>query len=740
MTKENEISIELPDTKRSDFKVLETSDQKSSLYHPLRREILKALGQGLEGFETEVKKSERTLDDGTIVIEEVTMRKPLRRFWLNVKEILQLIKENDPKLKVSVFNCYYHLRKLQEQGLVEQYPPAVEEDVGDSKRVRGMYFRSAAQFFVPTTFEISTELAERDVLPPEVTEKAVQLAHQVKESGIPGAYEYSLRIGRANYWFAVTMSLHDDGESIISVVRDITDQRNAQEALRKSQERLDLALKGADLAPWDWHHDTGEMIFSESYAKMLGYPLEEMIQKRSKWESFVHPDDMDMVLQLWDEHLEGKTQTYSCQYRMRTKHKTFVWVLDRGRVVEWDEDGNPLRSAGTIQDVSADKIMMEALDRSEERYRRLVTESLQGIAIIVHERIVFANPAYAETVGRSVRDLLQLSADEVWSMIHPDDVPELKKRSKKLERDGVSLPRHRFRYIRPTGEVRWVESFVNVVEHDGESAIQTFEIDITDQQAAEAALRESEEKYRILIETSSFPYIIIQGDPLVIVYSNPAASLVSGYSSEELQSMGSDWLTRLIDERSLAGSVETLTDILSGALEANRQGYEDRYLHKDGTVLWLRAHPTKTTYNGKPALQVLFIDQTEQKTMELALGESEDEYRTLLKESEKPILLLKKGQVLDCSKAALKLFGCKKKEMLGKPIWLLSTRTQSDKTGSKKKAQGYLEEVMRQGTQLHRWRFKKCDGSSFEAETTWRRIEFTDESIIQIGLRPIRKK
>ncbi|MFX1369304.1 MAG: PAS domain-containing protein, partial [Promethearchaeota archaeon] len=342
MTEEPELAIELPDTKRSDFKVLETSDQKNSLYHPLRREILKALGQGLEGFETEVKKSERTLEDGTIVTEEVTLKKPVKRFWLNVKEILKLIRQNDPKLKISVFNCYYHLRKLQEQGLVEQFPPATVEDADDSRRVRGMYFRSAAKFFVPTTFEISTELAERDVLPPEVTEKAVHLAQNVKESGLPGAYEYSLRLGKVDYWFAVTMSLHDDGESIISVVRDITDQRNAQEALRESQERLDLALRGADLAPWDWHHDTGEMVFSESYAKMLGYTLKELKQKRSKWEELVHPDDMNMVLQLWDEHLEGKSQTYSCQYRLKTKHDTYIWVLDRGRVVDRDELGSPL--------------------------------------------------------------------------------------------------------------------------------------------------------------------------------------------------------------------------------------------------------------------------------------------------------------------------------------------------------------------------------------------------------------
>ncbi|MFX1369808.1 MAG: PAS domain S-box protein, partial [Promethearchaeota archaeon] len=526
------------------------------------------------------------------------------------------------------------------------------------------------------------------------------------------------------------------------------------------------------------------------------------------------------------------------------------------------------RSAGTIQDVTADKIMMEALDRSEERYRRLVDESLQGIAIIVDERIVFANPAYAETVGREVRDLLRMTADEVWSMVHPDDVAELKKRSRELNAGAFSLPRHRFRYVRPNGEVRWVESYVNVVEHDGEAALQTVEIDITEQQAAEDALRESEkrfkdifqaspigillfdsegrivqfnrtagqilgvssnsdfedyrlyddpnvpswvwdnvqeeadasfevsyspkkarirstregeayvhitgsavqvledgtvttylvhmrdiadtkraefalreseEKYRNLVESSSLPFIILQGSPPVIVYSNPAASKVSGYGADELRSMGPEWTTRLIEPRSLSGSLETLRDIQTGALEANPQGYEDRYLHKDGSILWLRAHPTKTTYNGSPALQVHFIDLTEQRALERALSESEEEYRQLLETSDDSVLLLKEGYVFDCNKASLKIFGCKKGEIIDKAFWQLSTRSQPDKSISKGKTQEYLEQVLRTGAQLHRWRFKKCNGRSFEAETTWRPIEFKKDTIIQVQLRPIKK-
>jgi PAS domain S-box-containing protein len=519
----------LPDTERRDFMVLETHEQKESLYHPIRIEILRALDQGVEDFQTEIKTTEKQLDDGTVITEEVTIRTPFRRLWMSVAEVLAAIKENTPKLKVSNYNCYYHLRKLQEQGLVEQYPPPKKGEKGDSKRVRGMYFRTTAKFFVPTTFEISPDLAERDVLPPDVTEKAVELAQQVKDTGRADAYEYKLKIGKSTYWFSVTMSLHDDGESIVSVVRDITTQKNTEEELRKSRERLDLALRGADLAPWDWLHTTGRMTFSDQVAEMLDYTLEELDSFAYDWLKLIHPDDLELVRSRWDAHLEGRTPSFSSEHRLITKSGRFVWVLDRGRVVERDENGTPLRSAGTLLDVTHEKLMLEALDKSEERYRRLFEESLQGIVIFVEGKIVFANKAYAETVGRSIGELLAMSAKETWSLIHPDDRDELENRSQRIASGEEILPKLRFRYVRPDGEVRWVDSYINVVEHDGQQAMQALEVDVTEQYLVERSLQESEKRFRGIFENSPVGIVLFDGEGK-ITQINEAAKQIFGVS------------------------------------------------------------------------------------------------------------------------------------------------------------------------------------------------------------------
>ncbi|MFX1440336.1 MAG: PAS domain-containing protein [Promethearchaeota archaeon] len=867
MVPENSVRIELPETTRQDFMVLETADQKESLYHPLRLEILRALDQGYEDYVTESKRTERALEDGTLISEEVTIRKPSTRYWLSVHEILAIIKENRPKLEISNYNCYYHLRKLRDQGLVDQYPPPKEDDKGTSKRVRGMYFRTTARFYVPTTFEISPDLAERDVLPPDVTEKAVEMAQEVKETGRADAFEYQLTINEATYWFSVTMSLHDDGESIVSVVRDITEQKSTLEALRQSQERLDLALKGADLAPWDWHHKTGRMTFSERYAKLLGYSLQELNEYAENWEALIHPDDLELVLAVWDDHLENKTPMYSSEHRMMTKSGDYVWVLDRGRVVDRDDDGNPVRSAGTLLDVTHEKLVLEALDRSEERYRRLVNESLQGISILVDGRFVFVNPAYARTVGRSMGELLKMSPDETWNMIYPEDREELIRRNDAVKSGVKKLPSHRFRYIRPNGDVRWVESYVNVVEHDGRNAMQTLEVDITEQIEGEAALRESEkrfrgifevslygillfdsegriiqinqaaadilgisretgfeeyllekdtnlpewvlsdvqegevitfeveydirgagfnstktdpihlsiigsalqaaedgtgfvylaqiqditerkksemmlreseERFRTLVESSAFPIIIMRGNPLTIVYANRSTTELTGYTTEDLIAMGPKWVSDALHPRHVEGALQTMLDILDGKQVAPHSGYEDEYVHHDGSVVWYRSFPSRIIYEGKPALQVLLLDITKQKMLEGALKESDDRYLSLIKMSSDALLLLKESTATDCNRAFLRMLGCKRSEVIEKALWQLSPRRQPDKSSSKQRVLKIIDSILAGSTETARWQFKRCDGSTFDSELNMTRIILGDELMIQVLVRQIK--
>ena len=123
-------------------------------------------------------------------------------------------------------------------------------------------------------------------------------------------------------------------------------------ALYDSEERMTLALQGADLATWDWDVKTDSIIRNKRWSEMLGYEEGEIDESLELFTDLVHPDDRQFSWDALDAHLEGKTDSFEAEHRMRHKSGGWVWVLDRGRVLEWDLDGKPLRICGTHLDIT----------------------------------------------------------------------------------------------------------------------------------------------------------------------------------------------------------------------------------------------------------------------------------------------------------------------------------------------------------------------------------------------------
>jgi hypothetical protein len=128
--------------------LIEDDDQKESLHHPIRKQILRVLSVGIDDYETEVTTDVRTLEDGTGLTHSVEVRRPVQRYWMAVPEIVKRLEQRYPEHQITSYQCYYHLQKLEEQGLVEQDPPLEFDDNGRKKRARGIQFRSAARFFI----------------------------------------------------------------------------------------------------------------------------------------------------------------------------------------------------------------------------------------------------------------------------------------------------------------------------------------------------------------------------------------------------------------------------------------------------------------------------------------------------------------------------------------------------------------------------------------------------------------
>ena len=161
-------------------------------------------------------------------------------------------------------------------------------------------------------------------------------------------------------WMEVSFSLTRDaadGEptGYVASLRDISDRRAAEDALRMSEERLALALDSGSDGLWDLDLATGDVQLSEHWFSILGYGPNEMEPHIRSWGLLIHPDDAERARRFLTNHMKGLTPTYECEYRLRTKSGAFVWLLARGKVVARDGDGRALRIVGTHIDITRRK-------------------------------------------------------------------------------------------------------------------------------------------------------------------------------------------------------------------------------------------------------------------------------------------------------------------------------------------------------------------------------------------------
>jgi PAS domain S-box-containing protein len=161
-------------------------------------------------------------------------------------------------------------------------------------------------------------------------------------------------------WGDVSVAMRRDHEGkplhFVTTVVDITDRKRTDEALRKSEQRLELALQGADLGLWDWSVQTDETVANQRAVEMAGYSLDEIKPSFTFWQGLIHPDDFQRATQKVNDHLEGSTDRYEDEYRVRHKSGDWRWILARGKVTERDPDGKPVRATGTFLDITERKL------------------------------------------------------------------------------------------------------------------------------------------------------------------------------------------------------------------------------------------------------------------------------------------------------------------------------------------------------------------------------------------------
>jgi len=148
----------------------------------------------------------------------------------------------------------------------------------------------------------------------------------------------------------------------LSFFRDIGEEVETRRDLLASRERLSLALDAARDGVWDWDVPSGRMVYNQAWAAMLGLDVDQVESDQSTWRRLVHPDDLDRVEALLTAHMQGDLPDYETEVRLRHARGHYIWVLDRGRVVDRDALGMPVRLAGTHRDITVRKEAQIALE------------------------------------------------------------------------------------------------------------------------------------------------------------------------------------------------------------------------------------------------------------------------------------------------------------------------------------------------------------------------------------------
>jgi len=466
----------------------------------------------------------------------------------------------------------------------------------------------------------STEYARRFVHPDDIdvvgeeTRKAVEATDPHFNRQIEHRMLYADgTVGHITVRFFIVKDSHGRTVKTYGVNQDITDRKRVEERLR-------LTLEATNDGIWDWNIPTGKAVFSPRYYRMLGFEPYEFLESYDSWRSLVHPDDFDWAERKINEHI-NKNIGYAIEIRMRTKSGDWRWILTRGMVVERDTDNRLVRMVGTHSDITERKRMEESLKRSEENFRHSLDDSPMGVRIVTEAgETIYANRAILDIYGYdSMEELKTIPVEKRYT---PESHADFLGRREKRQQ-GIDAPsEYTINIIRKDGEVRNLLVLRSEILWDCERQFQVLYSDITERKQAEKTLKESEERYRSLVDNAHEAIYVAQDG--MIKFINRAGVEIAEQSEQELISRP---FIELIhpDDRAMAG--ERYLKRLKGEVLKSR--YIFRIITKNDNIKWLEVGSALINFEGRPATLNVVTDITDRKQVEEELRISRSQLRAL---------------------------------------------------------------------------------------------------------------
>jgi PAS domain S-box-containing protein len=526
--------------------------------------------------------------------------------------------------------------------------------------------------YTPEEFQT---LSFREVVVPSAIPDSEQKLEKVLSGEDIPVYEKEFRTkdGRVIPVEISVSGVRDESGNVVyiqSIVRDITEGRDQERKLKESEEKYRNLFDNAPLGIYRTTPDGHILMANPTLIHLLGYTtFEDLAAHNLEEEGF----EAGYPRLTFKEFLEREGQISGLESAWTRKDSTTVFLRENAKTVR-DEKGTILYYEGTVEDITQRKRAEEELEKSEQRFRALMRDSSDVVYIVNQKGVV-------EYVSPNVQQVLGYFEDmsepvSILDFVHPEDLEKAGEAlSELLQQPGQTMI-YEFRARHRSGPYLWVEVWGKSLLHDpAVSGIVLNVRNITERKKAEEVLRESEEKYRNIVELA--PDGIITTDMKGVFTScNSAFLTLTGYEKEEI--VGKHF-TRLptIQAMDIPMYINLFKKFIKGGISGP---FEFTWIHKNGSKRIGEAYVSLIRKEGKiVGLQAVARDITERRKAEEELRESEEKYRNIVELAPDGIVTTDlKGVITSCNTAFLEMAGHTKEEMLGKYFSKLPTLRAKD--------------------------------------------------------------
>ncbi len=426
----------------------------------------------------------------------------------------------------------------------------------------------------------------------------------------------------STFWTEVMISLQRDKQGkligIQGVTRDITERKKAEEALRESEEKYRLHFENVSDVIFSYNREFRILSMSPSVKQMLGYSPEELIGKRFTDLNILAPECLELALSNALHTLEGE--------RVTTGEYIFI-TKDGSRRYGELSPASPLVADGKVvavlsvgRDITERKQIEEALRQSEERYRELVEKA--NDIIYTHDmagNFTSINKAGEQVIGYMRDEILGMNISQVLT---PESLELARKMTSRKVNPGGST-QYEIEIAAKDGHRVLLEVSTRLIlEGDKPVSVQGIARDITKRKDMERQLRQREQGYLILLESTHDSIIVVDAETLKVVFGNRRFALMFGFDPVLHDAVGVNLLDFIYPEdREIAikGFAEDLYQ------RERRQRYDVRAKTKDSREIWVSALATRIEFQGRVAVLLSLRDVTKEKRMEEERQKLEEE-------------------------------------------------------------------------------------------------------------------